>query len=363
MTTRDKENKGLKRRKIIHIDMDCFYAAIEMRDNPRLRGQPIAVGGDAYRRGVIATCNYEARQWGIHSAMPTAKAQKCCPALIVLPVNMEKYQEVAEGIRKIFLDYTALVEPLSLDEAYLDVSETTLHQGSATLMAKAIKERIVKEQGLTASAGVAPNKLLAKIASDWRKPNGLFVITPDDVASFMVTLPVGKLWGVGKVTREKLNRQGIYHCEHLSQLSLFDLTKTFGAYGQQLYYLCRGIDERQVTPHREAKSVSVEHTFLHDLQTQADCRAAIEALLPQLLVRAEKHKTKPMKTQFLKMTFSDFTHTTVERRFQALSTDVFYRLFEEGYARQSLPIRLLGIGVGFAPAQKENVPVQSELPV
>jgi DNA polymerase-4 len=190
-------------RKIIHVDMDCFYAAVEIRDNPALAGKPVAVGGASDARGVLCTCNYVARKFGVRSAMATAKAYRLCPDLIVLPVDMQKYRQIARHIHAIFRDFTDLVEPLSLDEAYLDVSDALHHQGSATRMAEAIRARIWQEHQLTASAGVSSNKLLAKIASGWKKPDGLFVIEPDEIAVFMKTLPVKELYGVGKVTAQK----------------------------------------------------------------------------------------------------------------------------------------------------------------
>jgi DNA polymerase IV len=351
-------------RKIIHIDMDCFYAAIEMRDNPALQHLPIAVGGDPNQRGVISTCNYKARAFGVHSAMPTYQALKRCRDLVILPGDMEKYKYVSRAIRTIFFDYTPLVEPLSLDEAYLDVSNVNAHQGSATRIAQAIQQRIHNEQNLTASAGVSSNKLLAKIASDWKKPNGLFVITPEEINTFMPTLPVRKLWGVGHVTANKLHQQGITTCQELAQIPLMRLITLFGSYGQQLYYLCRGIDERQVEPHRVAKSVSVEHTFEQDLQNIPACHTAIAQLLPRLNERLKKKNTKA-KTQFLKIKFSDFTQTTVERQFTQLSVETFSKLFEIGYQRKKLPIRLLGIGVHFEPDPPKNasLAIQKEFPI
>src|SRR5690606_14107393 len=214
-------------RKIIHIDCDCFYAAIEMRDDPRLAGRPLAVGGSPDQRGVVATCNYEARAWGIHSAMPMRTALRLCPDLTVVRPRMAAYRDVSREIHGIFRDYTERIEPLSLDEAYLDVSEAAHFGGSGTLIAREIRQRVWEQLRITVSAGVAPNKLLAKIASDWRKPNGLFVITPDEVDAFVAELPVSKLHGVGKVTAERLTRLGIRTCRDLREWDRLALLREF----------------------------------------------------------------------------------------------------------------------------------------
>src|SRR5688572_8550149 len=245
-------------RKIIHCDCDCFYAAIEMRDNPALREVPLAVGGRPDQRGVVATCNYEARRYGIHSAMATAQALKLCPHLVVIPPAMDKYRAASKQILAIYHDYTDLVEPLSLDEAYLDVSESTHCKGSATLIAQEIRQRIFATVGITASAGVAPNKFVAKIASDWHKPDGLCLVRPDEVDAFVAALPVKKLHGVGKVTAAKLNKLGAETCGDLRSWTLADLEQHFGRFGTRLHDLCRGIDEREVSTSRERKSISTE---------------------------------------------------------------------------------------------------------
>jgi DNA polymerase-4 len=229
------DSAQVAQRKIIHCDCDCFYAAVEMRDDPSLRGRPVAVGGQAHQRGVIATCNYEARRYGVHSAMATAHALKRCPDLIVLPPSFDKYRAASAQILTIYRDYTELVEPLSLDEAYLDVSQATQCKGSATLIAQEIRARIQSTVGITASAGIAPNKFLAKIASDWRKPNGQFAITPDAVTEFVAALPVGKLFGVGKVTAEKLNQLGVHTCGDLRAWDGLALQAQFGKFGEKLF--------------------------------------------------------------------------------------------------------------------------------
>jgi DNA polymerase IV len=226
-------------RKIIHLDMDCFYAAIELRERPELEGRPVAVGGGS-RRGVVMTCNYEARKFGVRSAMPGFKARELCPELIFLPVRFDLYSTESAKIRKILLSYTPLVEPLSLDEAFLDVTDLGRY---AWDIAREIRARIYAATGLTCSAGIAPNKMLAKIASEWRKPNGQFAILPDEVDEFMRKLPVGKLWGVGPKSAEKFATLGIQTCHDLQRYSLPEMIRRFGRWGQELYYLCRGQDE------------------------------------------------------------------------------------------------------------------------
>ena len=225
-------------RKIIHCDCDSFYASVEMRDDASLRELPIAVGGSASRRGVIATCNYEARKYGLHSAMPMAQALRLCPDLVVVPTNMEKYRVESQRVQSIFYEYTDLVEPLSLDEAFLDVSECKQHQGSATRIAEEIRNRVREEVGITISAGIAPNKFLAKIASDWKKPDGQFTVTPQDIDAFMIELPVAKIFGVGSVTAKKMSAMNIHTCGDLQQIAASELAKRFGKFGTRLHQQC-----------------------------------------------------------------------------------------------------------------------------
>jgi DNA polymerase-4 len=247
----------MTQRKIIHVDCDCFYAAIEMRDDPSLASKPLAVGGSADRRGVIATCNYEARSYGVRSAMASGQALKLCPDLLIVKPRMDVYKAVSREIQSIFRDYTDLIEPLSLDEAYLDVTASPHFAGSATRIAQDIRRRVSQELHITVSAGVAPNKFLAKIASDWKKPNGLFVITPDQVEDFVAALPVNKLHGVGKVTADKLGRLGIRTCSDLREWNKLALVKEFGSFGERLWGLARGIDDRIVHNDSRRQSVSV----------------------------------------------------------------------------------------------------------
>ncbi len=333
-------------RKIIHCDADCFFAAIEMRDDPSLRGRPVAVGGQSDRRGVISTCNYEAREFGVHSAMASATAMRLCPDLIIVPGNMEKYRQASELMREIFYDYTDLVEPLSLDEAFLDVSETHRCQGSATLMAEEIRARIFEKIHIRVSAGVAPNKFIAKIASDWNKPNGLCVVTPDQVDEFLKPLPVKKLHGVGKVTGEKLRQMGIATCGELRAYSIFDLSERFGSFGQRLHDLCRGLDERAVKPSRRRKSLSVEHTYNEDLPNLEHCLAKLPELFLQLKGRLKRIDEGYLITKaFVKVKYNDFTSTTLERAGTGARISDYREILSDAVPRKALPVRLLGIGV------------------
>ena len=333
-------------RKIIHIDMDCFYAAIEMRDFPELANKPIAVGGDAQRRGVIATSNYAARTFGVRSAMSTAQALKLCPKLIVRPVRMEEYRKESQYIRALFAEYTDLIEPLSLDEAYLDVSASTQCQGSATWIAQELRERIYQSRQLTASAGIAPNKSLAKIASDWHKPNGQKVIKPEEVAEFVLSLPVRKLFGVGPKMEEKLHRLQVKTCADLHQHSLDYLIHEFGVMGTRLYELARGIDERPVNPRRIRKSISVEETYIRDLHDSNSCLAALPELISRLATRIQRAEAaNTVHSLFVKLKFNNFQKTTVEQIHPQVDPDVFQQLIQQGFARKCLPVRLLGIGV------------------
>lgn len=342
-------------RKIIHVDMDCFYAAIEMRDDPLLRSAAVAVGGSPDKRGVIATCNYEARSYGVHSAMASAHAKRLCPNLIIVPPNFDKYRHDSKVIRSIFAKYTSLIEPLSLDEAFLDVSDSEQYKGSATYIAQAIRHDIYQELKLTASAGIAPNKFLAKVASDWEKPNGQFVITPEDVDTFMVELPVKKIPGVGKKTSEKLHNMGVYTCADLQEVELLELTRKFGSFGQSLYSLARGIDQRPVITHYPRKSLSVENTYDKDLYTLEDCLSELPKLLQTLKQRLARSKVDaPVNKVFAKLKFSDFSATTVERTSFGINDDIFYELMDEGFHRRDKSVRLLGIGIRFQNAESTN---------
>ena len=345
-------------RKIIHLDMDCFYAAVEMRERPELAGQPLAVGGGG-RRGVVTTCNYEARKFGVHSAMPGFKARERCPQLIFLPVRFDLYRAESAKIRKILFEYTPRVEPLSLDEAYLDVTGLDRY---AWEIAKEIRQRIFHETALTASAGIAPNKMLAKIASDWRKPNGQFAITPEQVDAFVRELPVRKIWGVGPKGAEKFERQGIRTCGDLQRFSLPELVRSHGKWGQELYQLCRGQDDREVEPNRIRKSLSNETTFGDLLTTLEDCRRELDKLVAELEEELRgKSMERPIHKAFVKIKFADFTRTTRECVTPNPTRATYQALLAEAYERSRHPVRLLGSGVRFAAADEEPPSTQQLL--
>jgi DNA polymerase-4 len=340
-------------RKIIHCDCDCFYASVEMRDDPSLRGRPLAVGGRPDQRGVVATCNYEARRFGIHSAMATAQAMKLCPDLLLIPPNMEKYRLASRQIMDIYRDYTELVEPLSLDEAYLDVSDSPHCKGSATLIAQEIRRRIFETVGITASAGVAPNKFVAKIASDWNKPDGLFLVRPDEVDAFVAALPVKKLHGVGKVTAAKMHGLGVQTCADLRSWSMAKLQENFGSFGARLHDLCRGIDYRDVNPVRERKSISTEETYTPDVPDLSGCLALLPELMEHLQGRIKRNNAeKFINKLFVKLKFNDFQQTTVECVGYAPNLAIYSHLMETGWLRAGRPVRLLGVGVRLSDTEQ-----------
>jgi DNA polymerase-4 len=334
--------------------MDCYYAAVEMRDNPEYRNVPLAIGGSSDRRGVISTCNYQARKFGVRSAMATAHAIKLCPELVLAPGRMALYSEISEQIREIFSRYTDKVEPLSLDEAYLDVSDCDLFSGSATLIAEDIRRAIFQETQLTASAGVAPCKFVAKIASDENKPNGICVITPDRLDEFVIKLPLGKIPGVGKVTLAKLNHIGLYSCADVRQFPFEDLIKRFGKFGSVIWDRSHGLDNRNLSLARQRKSVGVERTLAEDIHTKQDCIKMIDSLLPLLEKRLAKSEAN-IQSQGIKLKFSDFQQTTVEHKCSFLDKEYFLQLLTEGLSRQAnRGIRLVGLHVGLADTEQSN---------
>lgn len=349
-------------KKIIHCDADCFFAAVEIRDDPSLRFRPIAVGGHAERRGVISTCNYEARHYGVHSAMSSVIARKLCPDLIILPHRMDAYRAASLQMRHIFYDYSELVEPLSLDEAFLDVTASEHCRGSATRIAEEIRQRIYDEVKLTVSAGVAPNKFLAKVASDWNKPNGLFVVTPHEVDNFVRQLPVNKIYGVGKATAMRLAEINIKSCGDLQGFTIFELKQRFGQLGVRLYELSRGIDAREVSAARRRKSLSVEHTFAKDLPQLTHCLNHLPELLQELTTRLRRLENDYLVVKiFVKMKFSDFTSTTAECSGNKLLSTEFQKLFREAYLRKEAPVRLLGVGVRFVDLREDQPFYQLDL--
>lgn len=349
-------------KKIIHCDADCFFAAVEVRDDPSLRFRPLAVGGSADQRGVISTCNYEARYFGVRSAMSSSQAKRLCPDLIIVPHRMEAYREASLKMRHIFYDYTDIVEPLSLDEAFLDVSQSGHCSGSATRIAEQIRQRIFEELQLTVSAGVAPNKFLAKIASDWNKPNGLFVIPPQAVDAFVLQLPVNKIFGVGKATAARLAEINVKTCADLRRYSVFELKQRFGQLGVRLFELCRGLDDREVMASRRRKSLSVEHTFPQDLPSVTHCLSRLPELLQQLVGRLRRVDDDYLVVKlFAKIKFSDFSSTTIERSGSKLLLSEFQQLCREAYLRKELPVRLLGVGVRFVDLREDQAFYQLDL--
>ncbi|MBI4484994.1 MAG: DNA polymerase IV [Acidobacteria bacterium] len=346
-------------RRILHIDMDAFYASVEQRDNPSLRDRPLAVGGQPNRRGVVAAASYEARAFGVHSAMSMAKAVRLCPALLIVPPDFARYQAVSNAVFSIFREVTPLVEPLSLDEAYLDVTENAWGEMLATPVARKLKERIRTETGLTASAGVAPNKFLAKIASGWKKPDGLTVISPDRVEPFLQQLPVDALWGVGPVTAKKLRARGIERLVDVRTIEIDALRETVGSLADWLQRLARGEDDRPVVPNREAKSSGSENTYPADLTDLEAIRAEIAEMATHAVGWLAR-KQMLAKTVTIKVRYSDFT--TITRSHSAPPTrdeaDVIARavgLIDKTDAGRR-PVRLLGVSVHNFCGEDETTP-------
>lgn len=346
-------------RKIIHIDMDCFYAAVEIREDPSLFGKPVAVGGHSRQRGVLTTCNYEARKFGCRSAMPTAQAVKLCPNLIVLPVRMTLYKQVSQQIHRIFHRYTEIVEPLSLDEAYLDVTDCNKCSGSATWIAREIRRAIFEEQHLTASAGVAPLKFLAKIASDQNKPNGQFVIKPENVAEFVRTLPLNKIPGVGKVTSKHLLEMGLQTCEDVQRNSLSILLHRFGKMGKRIWDFSHGIDEREVQSRIERKSIGVERTLSQNVFTLEQGQIILENLYSELIRRMLRAKPDIPLSSYRKMgvklKFDDFQVTTLEKSAVDFRQETFAALLNQIWRRrQGRSVRLIGLHVTIPEKEKNG---------
>ncbi|MDH5751592.1 MAG: DNA polymerase IV [Deltaproteobacteria bacterium] len=336
-------------RKIIHVDMDAFYVSVEMRDNPALKGLPVVVGGSPQSRGVVAAASYEARRFGIHSAMPCSRAARLCPDLVFLAPDFNKYCAVSSQIQAIFRRYTDLVEPLSLDEAYLDVTRNHMGNPSATWIAREIRESIRTSTGLTASAGVAPNKFLAKVASEQNKPDGLFVIPPENVAEFVRGLPLASVPGIGRATQEKLSTLGLKTCGDMQALQAGELEFHFGKRGLWFHQVCRGIDDRPVVSERVKKSVSVEDTFSRDLDEPSQVREKLAELCRNLSVRLRKSGVRG-RTITLKLRRPDFLTITRSRTISIYIDDAetlyaeTLRLFQlSGMKGEKL--RLLGVGL------------------
>ncbi len=335
---------------ILHIDMDAFYCSVEERDNPSLVGKPVIVGGTAAGRGVVAAANYEARKYGVHSAMASARANRLCPHAIVIRPRIDFYAEVSQQIRAIFEQFTPIIEPLSLDEAFLDATGSESLFGPSAEIGRQIKQRIRNSLQLVASVGVAPNNFLAKIASDVRKPDGFVVVEPDDVQAFLDPLPVGRIWGVGKVTGQVFEKLGIRTIGQLRDLSLDSLNELFEASGEQYWNLARGIDDRSVIPDREAKSISHETTFAEDIADMDVLRAWLVDLVEQVARRLRHHDLRG-RTIDIKVRFADFK--TISRSLTLnVPTNMTQELLDAGLELltnrlppRHLPVRLLGFGV------------------
>ncbi|WP_269685978.1 DNA polymerase IV [Flavobacterium lacustre] len=348
-------------RKIIHVDMDAFYASVEQMDNPELRGKPIAVGGSE-NRGVVAAASYEARKFGVRSAISGVMAKKNCPELIFVRPRFDRYKEISSKIQKIFYEYTDLVEPLSLDEAYLDVTINKKGNPSASLLAQEIRLRIFNEVGLTASAGISINKFVAKIASDYNKPNGQKTVNPDEVISFLEELPIRKFYGVGKVTTEKMYQLGIFTGLELKSKSLEFLEKHFGKSGNFYYNVVRGIHNSEVKSDRITKSVAAEHTFEVNLSSEIFMMEQLDNIANALIRRLKKHNIAG-KTITLKIKYSDFTQQTRSKTLPYFIADkgliletVKELLYQE---RMKDSVRLLGISLSnLNTEQKKTVVVQ-----
>jgi len=307
--------------------MDAFFASVEQLDNPELRGKPVAVGGSS-ERGVVAAASYEARKFGVRSAMASQVARRKCPDLIFVKPRFDRYKEISNQIRAIFFEYTDLVEPLSLDEAYLDVTYIKKGKPSATLIAKEIKTRIYNETGLTASAGVSYNKFLAKVASDVNKPNGIFIVTPAQAQDFINNLEVRKFFGIGKVTAEKLNKMGVWFGRDLKLIDRLELTRLFGKAGNYYYDICRGIDFRPVQPSRERKSVGAENTFSHDLFLEQELNKELLEIAEKVWDRAGRANVRA-KTLTLKFKYADFEQHTRSKTIEP------YFATKENFIRES----------------------------
>lgn len=348
-------------RRIIHCDCDSFYASVEMRDDPSLREKAVAVGGSPERRGVIATCNYAARRFGVRSAMSSRHALSLCPDLIILFPDFARYKTASQAVNAIFRRYTDLVEPLSLDEAFLDVSEAVARFGSATRIAEEIRAAVRDEVGITISAGIAPNKFLAKIASDVNKPDGLYVVKPRDVDAFVAALPVTRLFGVGKVTAAKMHGLGLHTCADVQQLPRETLNAHFGSYGETLWHLSRGIDERPVRNDRRRQSLSVENTWAQDIGSHEDCQAAMQKLIAELRERysriADRYQITGMD---IKVRYADFSVRSRQRSGAAIDESVLLGLLAAQLEARPPPVRLLGAGVKLA-IRDANAPDQRDL--
>ena len=351
-------------RKIIHVDMDAFYASVEQLDNPDLRGRPVAVGGDS-KRGVVAAASYEARRFGVKSAMSSVLAARQCPDLQFVQPRFERYKELSNQIRDVFYEYTDLVEPLSLDEAYLDITENKIGLNSATLIAREIKKKINERTGLIASAGISYNKFLAKTASDIDKPDGLFVILPEDAEAFVAKLPVHRFHGIGKVTAEKMVKAGIFTGKDLRTKTLEDLKLRFGKSGSYYYHISRAIDNRKVQSSRETKSISAERTFENNLIELADINQQLDRISRISFERYFKTKTNG-HTVTIKIKYADFRQITRSKTAdQSIQSEDELAEIATGLMSEDLlneeGIRLIGVGISNFKTEEKIEPTTTQL--
>ena len=351
----------LTHRKIIHVDMDAFYASVEQRDNPALKGKPVAVGGSR-RRGVVAAASYEARAYGVRSAMPSSTAFKRCPDIIFVKPNFDKYREISYQIREIFFQYTDLVEPLSLDEAFLDVTSNKQGISTATRIAQLIRAEIFNQTHLTASAGISINKFLAKVATDIHKPNGITLIPPDQVSSFLEKLPIEKFHGIGKKTAEKMKRMGIRCGKDLKERSELELAQRFGKMGRYYYQIVRAQDDRPVKPNRERKSIGAENTFADDLTRPEEMLDRLKPLVEKVIKRLENTGGKA-RTVTLKIKYDDFIQTTRSKTtaHELGQVEQLWPLIVDLLHSPQLPekpVRLLGVSLSKLQAPPLEIPVE-----
>ncbi len=341
-------------RQILHVDCDCFFAAVEMRDQPKYQHLPIAIGGAKDRRGVISTCNYPARKYGVRSALATSQALKLCPNLILLPGDMAKYKAVSKEVMDILRQYAFSIEPVSIDEAFLELAPTS----NAPLVAKQIREHIESQLGITVSVGIAPNKFLAKVASDWRKPNGQFLIEPSDVTEFVARLPIKRIPGVGPKGAQKLNDIGIYTCGDINKINKESLIQRFGKFAQMLLLRAQGEDDRPVAISGQRKSISIERTFAQDINAPDDIQQALEDMWPTFLSRVEQARLSCTQlAPFVKIKFADFQVTTLANHHKTASIEDYKALIAQAVLRADKAIRLIGIGGRLVVGDDRQLPL------
>ena len=342
----NQKNRIWKSRKIIHVDMDSFFASLEIRDRPELKNKPVAVGGKADERGVLTTCNYIAREFGLHSAMSSKKAVSLCKNLIILPVDIDKYKQESNEIFKVFKCYSKTIEPVSIDEAYIDVTDSNYCNSNPEEMANQIRSCIWKDFKITASAGISCNKLIAKICSDWKKPNNQYCLSDDQVPDFIKNVRLNKIPGIGRVNFEKCINLNMEYCKDMYIYTVYELQKIFGSFGHSLYNLIRGVDHRDVETNRVRKSISVEDTFLEDIKDHEVCIHKIHLLYKKLLHRCQNNKINQnlVKEIFIKVKFNDFKSISRQSKCNEHHIEKYIQLFDSNIKKPIKPIRLLGLG-------------------